>query len=121
MTKNDRFFDRIALEVSQGLSVRDACELAGCSEATGYRISNDPRFALRVSELRTSATDAAIGRLSSAASNAVEVLRSIMADGESDPKDRIASAKIILSLLLPMTELGELRGRLDKLEQREMR
>ena len=120
MTKREQYFDRIALDVSRGLSVRDACELAGCSEATGYRISNDPRFASRVSEMRTSATDAAIGRLSSAASNAVEVLRSIMDNGENEPRDRIASAKTILNLLIPLTELGEMRRRLDKLEQREM-
>lgn len=121
MTKREQYFDELAAEISIGSTVRDACKTTGCAESTGYRISNDPLFSLRVSEIRTRVTDAAVGRQSAAASSAVNVLREILENKASDPKDRIASAKAILSSLLNLTEMGEMRRRLDKLERREMR
>jgi hypothetical protein len=65
--------------------------------------------------------DRAVGILGSAAGEAVTALRSIANDASQKPSDRIAAAKAILSTVAPISELAELRQRLDAIEQAEAR
>jgi hypothetical protein len=43
-------------------------------------------------------------------------LRSIVNDASQKPSDRIAAARAILSTVAPISELAELRDRVDQLE-----
>lgn len=109
-------FETMAIAVAGGQTICSAAEAIGVSRRAGYRLSVDPRFRTRVAELRTEMTNQAIGRLSSLAGDAVDELGKIMKDQDARPSDRIAAAKAILSTLAPLSELLELRGRVDQLE-----
>lgn len=59
----------------------------------------------------------AVGRLSSAASQAVDTLVQLLSP-HNKPSVRLNAAKAILLQLGPLSELGELRARIDRLERR---
>jgi hypothetical protein len=114
--KKSKFFDLLATEVAGGLSIRDASQKIGCGVSTGYNISCDPSFRIRVSEIRSEAVQGAVGRLSVIASRAVDTLAELLGP-ENDARDRLAAAKTILGVLVPLSEHSDLRDRLDRLEQ----
>lgn len=106
----------LAIKVAAGFSVRAAAAEAGVSESTGYRASAKPEFKRRVSELRTESAQAAVGKLSDAASRAVETLVELL-DKSEEPTTRLQASKAILSQNLRMAEQLELRQRLDDIEK----
>lgn len=107
--------ERLAAEIAGGSSVREAAATIGMAERTAYRATESADFRRRVAEIRTKITDRAIGLLSDAATEAVQTLASLLQE-ENKPADRIAAAKAILSAVKPLSELGELRDRLDAIE-----
>lgn len=117
MNEKSRYHDPLVQAIAGGLSIRSAAVQVGCSESTAYRLARTPEFISDVSALRTEATDLAVGRLSNLAIDAVNVLGEVMADVEAKPGERIAAAKAVLTMLIPITELNELRHRMDALEQ----
>lgn len=121
MNGRSRYFEPLALAIAGGQRIRDAAVTAKCAESTSYRVAKLPEFRRRVAELRTAATDAAVGRLSELAVDAVNVLGSVMRDQEAKPADRLTAAKSALQLLAPLSELAELRARLDALENSQLR
>ena len=119
MDKRSRYFELLAVEVAKGSRLRDAAGLAKCAESTAYRLGRDPIFRRRVSELRSAATDAAIGSLTELATDAVAALGAVLRDQEAKPADRINAAKTALAMLAPLSELHELRSRLDAIEAQQ--
>ena len=115
---NGKFFELVAVAVACGKTLKAAAEACGCSERQAYRISGSPEFKQRVDELRTEATSQAIGALTSASLTAVETLKSLTS-AEIEPKVRLDASKAILSALGPLSELGEIRTRIAKLERGE--
>jgi HEAT repeat protein len=113
--ENGKFLELLAVAVACGATVKAAAESCGCSERHAYRISSDPAFRQRVSDLRSEMTSAAVGELSAAASEAVATLRELLS-GENEPSVRMNAAKAILNALGPLSELTELRQRLEQLE-----
>lgn len=106
----------LAAKVAAGSTVRDAAKAVGWSESRAYRITGTSEFKRRVAELRTEAVAAAVGALSEAATEAVQALRAALQ--AEKPSDQINAAKAILASLATITELGELRARLDDIESR---
>ena len=121
MTRKSRYFDPLAAAVAGGESIKQAAETASCCESTAYRICRLPEFRQRVGEIRTDATDAAVGRLSKLAIDAVNVLGALMADTNQPAASRTGAAKAVLASLGPLSELHELRSRLDQLEAAQVR
>jgi hypothetical protein len=117
MAKNGKFHEKLAVEIASGSSVKDAATKAGCSLTHAYHLSADPSFRVRVGELRSEAVASSVGKLSNAACRAVDVLVEILSSASD--KDRLASAKAILAALGPISELGELRKRIDALESKQ--
>ena len=117
MTKECRYLEILAVRVAAGSSIRDSAANIGCSESTAYQISSSTEFKQRVSELRTQATDQAVGKLSELACQAVQVLAVVMSDADARAGDRIRAAVAVLTMLSPISELHELRQRIDTLEQ----
>ena len=107
----------MAMLVSGGVSIRDAAEIVNCAEQTGYNIARTTEFRQLVCELRTAQTGIAAGKLSKAATLAVDVLEEIAVDKKQTAAARVSAANSILSKLGPVTELGELRARLDVIER----
>ena len=113
---NGKFFELLATSVACGQTIKAAAESCSCSERQGYRISSTAEFKARVSEIRSEMTNAAVGELSAAASEAVATLRGLLAN-TNESSTRLNAAKAILNALGPLSELGELRERLAALEQ----
>ena len=120
MAGESKFLELIAVAVAGGSTIRHAAAQAGCSESHAYHLSRTPDFRRRVAERRTEATTAAVGKLASAATQAVTTLVELL-DPANEPKDRLAAAKAILASLPALSEHGELRERLDELEQQNLR
>lgn len=116
MNDSSQFFETLAVAVAAGSTVRSAAETAGCSESHGYRISREKEFKLRVAEIRSEVTARAIGILTNGSTQAAQAIIELLGD-EYDPKDRLAAAKAILASLGPLSELHELRTRLDAIER----
>jgi len=116
MTKKSKFAENLAVRVAAGSSIRDAAVAVGCAESTAYNVSSTIDFRRRVGELRAAMTDAAVGELAAGAAEAVATLRQLL-DKANDPPQRIAAAKAILAALGPVTELSEIRRRLDEIEK----
>ena len=51
--ENGKFLELLAVAVACGATVKAAAESCGCSERHAYRISSDPAFRQRVSDLRS--------------------------------------------------------------------
>ncbi len=119
MAKKSRFQELLAVEVATGSTISQAAKTIGCSESVGYHLSSASEFKGRVAELRSVATNQAVGMLSNAACKAVATLVELLSSEE--PRDRLAAAKAILATLAPLTEFGELRQRIDNLEKNQLR
>ena len=111
---SDNSRELLAVAVASGQAIKDAAEACGFSVSRAYHVSASDDFRRRVAEIRQQVLDGAVGRLNKAAVRAVDALVAVLESGED--KDRITAAKTVLSLLGPISELGELRARLDRLE-----
>ena len=110
-----RFLELLAVSVAAGAKIRSAAESCGCSERQAYRISATLEFKSRISELRSEIAGVAVGKLTSAASQAVDTLCELL-DATNEPKVRLDAVKLILTQLAPLAEHCELRSRLEQLE-----
>jgi hypothetical protein len=73
----------------------------------------------RVSQLRSLITNEAVGLITTAAARASATLTSLL-DEANEPSVRLNASKAILNALAPLTELNELRSRLDELEKQRV-
>ncbi len=107
--------DAFALAVASGISLREAARSAGISESTAYRRLKDPAFRRRVSEIRTSFLNEAVGRLCEAANEAVSTLRALLTARSEGV--RLSAARAILELGAKLREQTELEERITALER----
>lgn len=115
MTKKSKFFELLAVEVAGGLTIKAAANVVHCSINTAYHVSSDPAFNQRVSAIRSEITSNTVGILTQSATRAAQTLLELLGK-ENEPSVRMNAAKAILGQLGPLTELGELRERIDRLE-----
>lgn len=111
-------FEELAAAVAGGSTIRAAAAEFGIPERSAYRTSGTEEFRSRVAELRSEIASVAVGKLTSAASQAVDTLCELL-DATNEPKVRLDASKLILASLGPLTEHCELRQRLDSLERGE--
>ena len=112
-----KYFETIVVLVAGGSSIKAASITAGCSLQTAYNLSATPEFRQRVSEIRTQMTTEAVGKLTSAATQAVDTLMELLT-AEHEANIRLNASKAILTHLGPITEAGELRQRINDIESR---
>ena len=103
----------LAVLVAGGMTVKDAAAQLNVAERTAYRWNALPEFRQCVGRLRSEALDASVGRITEATSKAVDKLVELL----EDPQFGLQAAKAILSHVTPLTETGELRSRINALEQ----
>ena len=113
--KNGRFMELLAGRVAAGQTIAAAAEEIGCSRSHAYTISAGAEFRKRVATIRSEALAAAVGLLSAGAAQAVGTLVELLGVA-NDPSIRLNASKAILGLVGPLSELGELRSRLDEIE-----
>jgi HEAT repeat protein len=107
--------DALAFEVASGSTIRAAAAKLGISESHAYTISSgDPEFKIRVNQIRSEAVAQAVGVLTAGSTTAAESLVRLL--GSDDDKIVLAAASKLLGILPSMSELSELRQRIDNLE-----
>ena len=109
---NGEKWQALAVLVAGGMTVKNAAAELGISERTSYRHSSLPEFRQAVGQLRSAALDASVGAITSASTRAVNKLVELL----DDPQFGLQAAKALLANVSPLSELGELRSRLDALE-----
>ncbi len=121
MAENERLTPakrRFALAVLEAKSVRQACELADVSEATGYRYLQDPAVRARLAEYTDALLAQAAAGLLSDLVDARATLREIMNDREAGDSARVSAARAVLDASLRLFELVSLSERVARLEER---
>jgi hypothetical protein len=109
-------FEAMALALATGTSIKKASQSAGISVRHGYRVAASSKMRFRVGELRSQIANEAVGRLTQGATKAADTLVELLGEA-NEPSTRMNAAKAILANLGPLSELAELRSRLDRLEQ----
>ena len=97
-------------------SIDAAAKSIGISNATAWRWMQDPGFAEQYREVRREAMRHTTARLQEAAREAVDCLRDVQRNGESESA-RVSAARTILEQALKAVDLEDVQGRLDALEQ----
>jgi hypothetical protein len=115
MANPSKFLEPLAMAVAAGKTIKSACEVAGCSTQTGYNLSATVEFKSRVSVIRSEIVSQAVGIITDAATQAAATLQELLGPA-NEPSVRMNAAKAILLQLGPISELGELRARIDRLE-----
>jgi len=116
MTKPSKFLEPLAVAVASGNSIKKSAEIVNCSIQCAYNLSCTHEFQNRVASIRSEITSEAVGIITRGATAAASTLIEIL-DPSNDARDRLAAAKSILGVLVPLSEHSELRERLDALEQ----
>jgi hypothetical protein len=97
----------------EAVTIREASEKAGVSEATLYRRLREPGFRRSLREARYRAFGLALSKLQASATEAVDALRHIMKDQDAPPASRVRAAVAILEWASRDFEPETLQGRLD--------
>lgn len=103
----------LAMLVAAGRTIKAGAEELSISERQAYRYSSLPEFRKAVSQYRSAALDSAVGALNELTGKAVEKLESLL-----NTDDALGAAKTILASVTRLSELGELRQRIEALESK---
>lgn len=114
---NSGKFESLALLLASGTSIKAASQQLGIGTRTAYRIASSDKMRSRIGELRSQITHEAVGLITTAATQAANTLASLL-DEANEPSVRLNASKAILAALQPISELGELRKRIDALESK---
>jgi hypothetical protein len=97
-------------------TVEAAAKEVGIGDVTAWRWRKDPAFDDQYREATRDAMHQAAARLQGAAREAVDTLRKIQSEGESEAA-RVSAARTILDMALKAADLEDVQRRLDALEQ----
>ena len=111
-------FESLALLLASGTSVKAAAQQLGIGARTAYRIASSDKMKARVASIRTEIASGTVGELTLGASEAASTLRSLL-DPSNAPAVRLNACKAVLASLSAISELGELRARIDALEKKQ--
>ena len=111
-------FESLALLLASGSSIKAASQQLGIGSRTAYRIAASDKMKTRVASIRSEVASSTVGTLTLAASEAASTLRSLL-DASNPPMVRLNACKSILASLSAISELGELRARIDALEKKQ--
>jgi hypothetical protein len=106
--------ERVALLLAEGKAIKAAAAEAGIGERTAYTWLADPRFQNHISDLRGRMVDTALGRLTDAATKAVDTLVGLLDDGRDTVRLRAAFG--ILDSMARLREHVEFERRIAALE-----
>ena len=115
---NSGRFEALALALATGSSVKSASVQLGIGARTAYRIAASDKMKTRVASIRTEIASGTVGTLTLAASEAASTLRELL-DSSNPPAVRLNACKAVLASLSAISELGELRARIDALESKQ--
>ena len=107
----------LLLRLLEGQSVPAAAKSAGVSRRTGYRILAREDFQAALAAAKHEMLSAALGTLRNHASDFIATLHEIAVNPERKGSERVQAADRGLQALFKASEIYELEGRLQTLEQ----
>lgn len=113
----EEFEPQLLIAVASGKNAIEAGEAIGVSARTVNRRMQDPRFRLRVSQIRGEMVSAAIGSLTTAMDVAVNTLV-IMAKEARSEVARLGAARAILEFSISVRRETEIEIRMRSIEDR---
>lgn len=113
--EKSKFFEGLAVLVAQGQSIASAASQVDCANSTAYRIAKTDDFKAEVNRLRSECVSDAIGMLSNACTQAVEVIIDLMQNAQ-DERIKLRAATSILERFEKLSDHHELRERIEALE-----
>lgn len=116
MADSERF-QRLALHLAQGDTLRDAAERAGVPERTAYRVVKNPKFRRLVKRCRSRLWDSLADKLVAACEDAIATLRRVATADASPATARVSACRGILEAALKFRD-GDVERRLTELEGR---
>lgn len=116
MANNDRRRgdDHLLVNLTAGMTVRDAARSAGMAERTAHRRLEDPQFRRRLETARRELIAMTVERMAVASTKAVDTLSELL-DSETDSV-RLGAARSILEIGMRMRQQYVLEKRLSALE-----
>jgi hypothetical protein len=106
--------ERLALLLAGGRGIKAAANEIGVGERTAHSWLEDPRYQTYVTTLRRRLLDEAVGRLTGAATGAVEALEGLLQDASGAV--RLKAALGLLDMMIRVHGYAELEGRVAALE-----
>jgi hypothetical protein len=107
--------EALAVQIAAGHTIAEACQKAGVSERSAYRLLGQSDFRARVAELRGQMLARTVARLSDSCVAAVVVLRHLMLKATSETA-KLGAAKAILEFTLRGSDLVDHAERIAALE-----
>lgn len=98
-------------------TIREAAQAVGIGEATLFRWMQIPSFQEAYRQLKREAVGHAVTTLQKAATEAVDTLRTVMADKGAPASARVTAARVVLEVGIKAVELEDLVARVEELEQ----
>jgi hypothetical protein len=102
--------------LAEGMSLPATGAAAGCTSRTVSRRLEDPDFTARVSRRRGERVAQVTGTLTSMSDDALEVLRSAMAEGTT--AEKLRAAHLTLTMMIKLRHDTEIEDRLAAVEDR---
>lgn len=102
--------------LAEGMSLPATGSAAGCTSRTVSRRLEDPDFATRVSQRRGLRVAQVTGSLTSMSDDALNILRTTMAEGTT--AEKLRAAQLTLNILVKLRHETELEDRLAAVEKR---
>ena len=96
--------------------VEDAAALAGISATTAWRWHSDPGFQAGFREMQDNVLKDSLARAKACITEALDVLRDVMADSGNPPSSRVAAARAILDNAFRAVEASDILERIEALE-----
>jgi hypothetical protein len=112
-----KFFELLAAQFAIGKTIEEAANLANCSVSFAGKQSSSPEMRKRVDDLRMMLTSEIVGRVADSAKFAVDRLRYLSENSDSETI-QLNAAKALLSSTVPVLDSFEQAKKLRELEKR---
>jgi hypothetical protein len=116
----DAKYDDLVLAIATGSTVKAWCESTHTPYNTAVKWFNTDEFRARVQEVRAKMLDAAIGKLTEAASEVAERMVALARDAKSETV-QLTACREVLAGLINVSGFAQIKGQMAELHQQMAR
>ena len=109
--------EQIALNVLEGIKFSNIADKYGISTRTLLRLRQTDEFQTILKAHKKQSFESALGKASYLSNLAVEELKNIITDNDSNPQSKIQACKVVLELAKNNYEYEHIEGRIEQLEK----
>jgi hypothetical protein len=116
MPQNKAKYDALVMAVATGVSVIDWCKSTKVARSTASTWQRDPKFDRDVAAIRRQMLNEAVGKFTGAVGKVADGMIELAESASSEPT-KLSAQRAVMENLIQMTEFGEVKKRLDSLEE----